>query len=356
MKNLKKTYLIIIGVVLLVASLIFVLVTKQSPISVSLVKIEKQEIENTIAASGVVKSESQAMLAFAASGRVSYLASETGDQISKGQLLAQIYEFPQNQSSQSAKDARDIAIRNKEAYLDANKNASKEFFESNEFKIQIRKYDELISQAEASYKSSIGTLENLKIKAPFTGIVLNVHKKVGEIATAGETIFEIADLSNIYFEVAIDQEDFGQIKLDQDVRINLEAYPNQIIYGKIYKLPQSAETVSTNTGSFIVKIKIDESSNSLTALIGMTGDADIVVEKSVGSVSVIPFDTIYRDEDSTYYVWTMLGKQIKRKNIKIGIEGNLYTEVIGLDNSDQVVTPIDSKVELTDGMLGKIID
>lgn len=351
---ISRKYIVIVAIIFFVGIGTFILKSKQSPYNLIDFEIQQLEVERTISASGIVKSENQAELAFAASGKISYLGVENGAQVSKGKLLAQIYAFSQNQSSQSTKDARDIALRNKDAYVESNKNASNEFHNSDEYKIQIRKYDELISQAEASYQSSIGSLDNLKIRAPFAGTILNLTKDVGEIAGAGEKIYEIADLSKTYFEIAVDQEDFGQIKLDQPVHITLDAYPDEIFSGKIYGLPQSAETGTDNNGSFIVKIKIEDTSNPLPVLIGMTGDVNVVVEKTEGIVNVLPFDAIYRNENSQYYVWTLAGGKIHRKNIEIGVEGNLYTEIIGLDSSDQVVSPTDLKVELIDGKPGKI--
>src|SRR3990167_3505687 len=340
---MKIKYIYIIAILVVIGIGMYFVRSKQSPLALNLVEIQKIDVENTISASGIIKSENQADLAFASSGKINYLATIAGETVYKGQLLAQIYTFPQAQSAQSVKDSRDIAIRNKEAYIESFANASSDFHNSDEYKIQIRKYDELISQAESSYQSTIGSLDNLKIRSSFSGTVLNVTKDVGEIASAGETIYEVADLSKKYIEVAIDQEDFGKIKIDQPVHISLDAYADEVFEGKVYELPNSAETGSTNNGSFVIKIKVeDKANNQFPILIGMTGDVDVVIQKSEGVVTAILFDAIYTDTDGSYYIWTLVsGNIIRKKNIEIGVEGNLYTEVIGLDSSDQVVSPID---------------
>lgn len=353
---MKRKYIYIVSALAILIIGIYFIRSKQSPIAVNLVEIQQVDVESTISASGIVKSENQADLAFAASGKITYLGPQKGTQVSKGQLLAQIYAFPQAKSSQSAKDSRDIAMRNKEAYIDTYADASSDFRNSDEYKIQIRKYDELISQAESSYQSTVGSLDNLKIRSSFAGTILNVTKDVGEIASAGETIYEVADLSKKYIEVSIDQEDFGKIKIDQPVHISLDAYSDEVFEGKVYELPASAETDSTNNGSFIIKIKVeDKGNNEFPILIGMTGDVDVVIQKSEGVVNAIPFDAIYTDADSSNYVWTLVsGNIIRRMDIEIGVEGNLYTEVIGLDSLTQVITSADSKIELLDGKPGQI--
>ena len=351
---MKRKYIYIASAIAILIISIYFIRSKQSPIAVNLVEIQQVDVESTISASGVVKSENQADLAFAASGKISYLGKEKGTQVSKGQLLAQIYAFPQAQSSQCAKDSRDIAIRNKEAYIDTYADSSSDFHNSDEYKIQIRKYDELISQAESSYQSTVGSLDNLKIRSPFAGTILNVTKDAGEVASAGETIYQVADLSKKYLEVAIDQEDFGKIKIDQPVHISLDAYADEVFEGKVFELPASAETGSTNNGSFIIKIKVEDKSN-FPVLIGMTGDVDVVVQKADGQVTALPFDAIYKDADGTNYIWTLVsGNIIRKMNVEIGVEGNLYTEVIGLDSLTQVITSADSKIELLDGKPGKL--
>ena len=345
----KKT--IYISIVVLVAIIAIYSTNKanNSSLNVSAVQINSQIISKSVTASGIVKSDKNASLSFASTGNIYSINVEKGNKVINGQILARLDSSPQLESIQVSKDSRDIAIRNKEAYIDLNKNSSSDFLRGDEYKIQIRKYDELISQAEAGYNSQSGLIRNYYIKAPFSGTILDVYKEVGEVAGAGTTIIEVADLSDIYFEVKLDQEDFGSVKLNQKVEITLDSYPDMIFTGIVTELPLSSSIDSSGNQEFKLKIEIDDN-KEYPILIGMSGDADIITEQSSDNVFAIPFDAVYTDFDDNTFLWIISSNgTLEKYFVETGIEGDLYTEIKDFKEEMKIVIPMDSKTTLLEG-------
>jgi membrane fusion protein, multidrug efflux system len=57
--------------------------------------------------------------------------------------------------------------------------------------------------------------------------------EVGQYLTAGTTIVSLTDLSQLYANFTVTEKDSGQLKVDQIVRIAVDAYPGRTFEGKI---------------------------------------------------------------------------------------------------------------------------
>lgn len=318
------------------------------------VTIQNRIVEKTVSASGKVKSQNSAELSFNTTGRIQSINVKEGDTVQKGQLLAYLDANTVSQTIQTYKDARDIAIRDKELFVDSYQDDKDAIGGSIQYDINIRRYDEKISQSEAAYNAQKDSLRNSYIYAPFTGVVVDVQKEVGESASIGQTIFKLENLNNVIFEIELDQEDYGLVKLDQTAIIELDAYPNSSYGGKVSLLPMYA---NGNGGSnFIVEITLDPAKEN-TPLVGMTGDAKIITSRTGTEVSSLLYDEIlFDDEDMPYvYVLNTTTGLVEKQTIEIGLEGDIYTEVkSNLDK--QIITGINDDIEVKEGYKAKLIN
>lgn len=351
---ISKKWIISIIVVILLSGIGYYFYDKnKNTASVELVSLQNVMVTKSVSASGEIKSNKQSDLTFVATGKITQVRTDKGQSVKKGQLLASINTATQSQNTQAAKDQRDTIIREKDIFIKDYGNDMDDFGGKERYLLQIRKYDEQISQAEANYKAQANLLPNYYIYAPFDGTVVDVTKKVGETATAGETIIKLADLTDLFFEVKLDQEDFGEIKIDQTANITFDTYPNQIFGGTVYQIPQFTEAGIAG-GSFVVKIEMEANVNQ-NLLLGMTGDAEIITNKTESNVDALIFDEIFTD-DSKYYVWIINDQnKLERQEISIGLEGDIYTQVTTDLSDKRLVVPSDKKQTLTVGQQAKIV-
>lgn len=324
--------------------------SKVKQIQVKKVAVTNRVVSKTVSASGTVKALQSADLSFAASQTVQKIYVRKGDEITKNQLLAVIDGNTVANNTKASKDTRDYYVRARDIFL-LNEKDNRDTLGNKEFELKLRQYNEQVDQYEAAYQAAISTLNNYYIYAPFSGTVLDIYKEEGEMALAGETVLKVADLSNVEFEISVDQEDYGLLKADLAGEINLDAYDNKSLQGKVKTLPLYADGSSNPT--FIVKLSFDNTAE-LNPLVGMTGDVKIIVETSQNEVPSIYYDELFFDEEKKPYLWIVENGYLTKKYVEIGIEGDLYTELKAKVDS-QIVVGLTPDLELKDGYKALIV-
>lgn len=320
-------------------------------ISVKEVKIENRQVIKTISASGKVKGIKEADLSFNVLGTINKIYVKKGDEIEKGKLLSSLSNYADYQSIQSYKDARDIALRDRDLFIENYQSDHNDYGRDNAYQIRLRQLNEEISKAEATYKSKLADLSDTYIYSPFKGKVIDVTKEQGESAAANEKIIKIADNSSLIFEIELDQEDYGYIKLGQDADIQLDSYDTHVFKGKITELPDYADGGATS--SFVVKLSI-EPSGQYIPLIGMTGDAHIIVESTIESVPSVSYDEVFFDEQDKPYLWVVDSGLIKKMPVEVGLQGDIYTHIKSqVENT--VVVGVNSDTEVKEGYRPKFV-
>uniref|UniRef100_A0A7C4Y347 Efflux RND transporter periplasmic adaptor subunit n=1 Tax=candidate division WWE3 bacterium TaxID=2053526 RepID=A0A7C4Y347_UNCKA len=334
MKKNKK-YIIILVVLLAIGSFIAYKRSQPQTSKANRIDVTREIVRKTVSASGTIVSENEADLSFAASGEISEIYVKTGDDVKRGELLASLYNYDTSQTVKAAKDTRDVAKRDLELFIQTYEDNKDDLGGSKEYEIGVKRLEELLSKAEASYQATIGTLSKTYIYAPFSATVVDIFKEKGEIASAGESILKTADLNNLFFETDVDQEDFGALKINQQVEIELDPYETNVFNGTVSKLPKYADS---DTEQFTIRISITKD-NEHSVLLGMRGDAKIIVSTTSNEVSALVFDSIFKDEGGTY-VWVLESDKLKKLPIEVGLEGDLYTEVKTDLSGKEIYVPV----------------
>ncbi len=314
---------LIIGIVILlviVGGFFFFSRGKTKTVSVEKVEIEKLEVTKSVSSSGEVKAENLLELAFEGGGKVTDLRVKKGDLVTKGTFLASAVANSDYNDIQTYRDSLDIAKRDKDIYIETYVNNKRAVGGEDEYYANLRRLDELISRAGSQLNSVSNKLSDLVITAPINGTIVDVTKEKNEIITAGMILIKLADLGNLVFEIQVDQEDFGFLQVGQPVKVVLDSYPEETFTGRVSKLPFFAES----TGDFTVELSLKAADKPV--LLGMKGDAEITIMTSGAKVTALPFDAVLEDDDG-FFVWTDLDGMLKKERVKLGIEGDFYTEI-----------------------------
>lgn len=349
--NIKRKYIIWSVIAVLIAVGVYFFFIKEKAVNATKVTPENLTVEKSVSIDGEITSVNHAELSFGVSGRVLNIPVKKDQKVAKGTLLAQIDSTSAYQTLESLDDSVDIARRTKDEfvleYLDSEKRSN---YGNEKYKETIRKLDEAIHQAQANYKAQQANLVNTTIKAPFDGTIVNITKEVSESAVAGETIVTLVDNGNMYFEADLEQEDFGFIKVDQEVEISLDSYEEQqkIFKGKIIEIPQF---INPDNNTITVKISVEPS--DVPVLYGMAGESRVIVQK-IENTQALTFDEVFTDDNGQEYVW-IVEKQngadrLKRKDIEIGLEGDIYTQIKTDLNGYTIVVPENEDIEFKDGL------
>jgi multidrug efflux pump subunit AcrA (membrane-fusion protein) len=169
---LKKTVLIPLIIIIIIVTIVIFNFNKKDEVEYVTAKAETGDLIQTVSETGTVKANKEIELNFLQTGKINKINVNTGDQVKKGQILAEL-------------DYEALNIRKQEA------EASLEIAKSNLIKLlqgvtgsQIAVSEANVNKAEASYNSAIGELS--KIQKTVTENILQSQKTLNDLISDGE--------------------------------------------------------------------------------------------------------------------------------------------------------------------------
>jgi len=214
------------------ANVLRVSVEKIQRLGVKTVPVEVTGIARTVRSVGIVEADERRLSAVTLrfDGFIEKLhVNATGQAVARGQPLFELYS-PDLVSAQreylTARSA-EAALVHSEPWLQSGmKSLTDSSLE------RLRNWG--ISDTElASLEKSGKALHALVVRSPASGIVLEKSAVTGARALAGETLFRIADLSQVWIIAEVYEQDIGLLQPGQTVRATLDAYPGRSFHGKV---------------------------------------------------------------------------------------------------------------------------
>jgi HlyD family secretion protein len=137
-----------------------------------------------------------------------------------------------------------------------------------------------LEMAEAALKRAQTNLDYTVIRSPINGTVIERTVDAGQTIAASfqaPKLFVIAeDLTRMQIEANVDESDIGQIKENQSVRFDVQAYPDDIFTGKVRQIRLQPTTIQNVVNYTVV---VDASNEKGMLLPGMTATVDFLVEE-----------------------------------------------------------------------------
>ncbi len=155
-----------------------------------------------------------------------------------------------------------------------------------------------VAEAQATVLAAQATLETLYIKAPFDGDVLQVNYQTGNTASTSDVALIIADRSQMYVDVSVDEADISQLDNGDVATISFDSLPDLTLTGKVTQISAVGEEVS-GLVKYTARVTFDQTDPSLR--LGMTTSASIVTETIEGALAV-PIDAVQEDDQGEYVI------------------------------------------------------
>ncbi|WP_412479389.1 HlyD family secretion protein [Azonexus sp. IMCC34839] len=130
---------------------------------------------------------------------------------------------------------------------------------------RVAEADAAVAVAQAKVDSLKATLNDTSLKAPIAGRVLYRLAEPGEVLAAGGKALTLVDLSDMYMTIYLPTEKAGQVAVNSEARIVLDALAGQVIPAKVSFVAAKAQftprEVETRTEReklmFRLKVKAD---------------------------------------------------------------------------------------------------
>ena len=176
----------------------------------------------------------------------------------------------------------------------------------------------------------------LVVNSPITGRITARNAQPGLFVQPGNAPapYSIADISTMWMLANVPEIDSSDIKLGQEVKVSVLAYPGQVYEGKITTL---GATVDPNLHTLLVRSEIQDPRHELRP--GMFAHFVIVTGAPV-TATAVPVDGVVREGDGTMTVWvTTDHRHFAQRQVKIGLQQDGYDQILdGLNPGELVVT------------------
>jgi HlyD family secretion protein len=112
------------------------------------------------------------------------------------------------------------------------------------------------SAAVARKEEVYADLQETKIYAPANGTILSRPVENGEIINPGTPLYVMVDMDKLYLKVYIPEPDIGKIKLGNEARIYVDAFPERTFNARITKIYEQAEFTPKNVETKEERVKL----------------------------------------------------------------------------------------------------
>jgi HlyD family secretion protein len=349
------------------------------------VTVDRGEVFQTTNATGVVESENEVLVLSPAASIVKNILKEPGNQVKAGEVILQLYTQPVEDEIEKLKDQLEMKKNNLEktqlnsqsTKLDLDYNEEVKRLKIVSLKAQLNDQEQLlevggisparveetkqeITLAEKDLamlveKNSIRLkqlnaeekglllqirmdekileekqflLNKMSVRAPSSGIILDIAAHVGEKVPTDKMLVQMSDLSSFKLTGSVDEKYAGQIKTGSPVQVLLEGESLEGIIGSITPM------VENNKVQF--NVHLNESSHP-KLIANQNVQIRIFSQKKDSTLRIKKLPDF--ESGKSYKVFVIEGDKAVKREITIGLAGDEYCEVLsGLKEGELVIS------------------
>lgn len=168
--------------------------------------------------------------------------------------------------------------------------------------------------------------------ATASGVILDKKVVLGQAIQAGEGVYTIADLSDVWVDAQLREEDAGRVGIGAIAVLQFTSDPGRPYTGKVtYVYPTLAEQART------VKARVAVPNPSMRLKPGMY--ATVTITTSASSALTVPRSAVIQTGERALVFVDNGGRNLQAQPVHLGRSGSDYVEVLsGLTSGQRVVT------------------
>jgi macrolide-specific efflux system membrane fusion protein len=254
--------------------------------------VKKGNIKIQILSTGIVQPENKVEIKPPIAGRVEKVLVKEGDIVRKGQILAW------------------MSSTERAALLDAASSRGKD---------ELKEWEEM-------YRAT-------PIIAAINGTVIQRNVESGQTFTTTDAILVMSDRLTV--KAQVDETDIAQIKLKEQAKITLDAYPEETISAEVDQIAFDAKTVN-NVTTYVVDVLPKTTPKTMRS--GMTANVSFDIA-SKENVLLIPNESVKNVEGKNYILLPNKNDPNKTilREIELGLTDGKKTEIISGINENEII-------------------
>ena len=373
---MKKRFFILLGLLIAAGAAYYFFSSNSKQETTYLTEsVTRGNVEKTVVASGSVESVNEVDVGAQASGKITKLYVKLGQEIKKGEMIADIDSTTQintlntkkaalvsyQAQLKAKKTAYDVALSsyNRLSKLYTQKATSLDSLNTakstlDNAKAEMEAIEANIKQAEIEVNTAETNVGYTKITAPMDGTVISVPVSEGQTVNANQTtptIVTIADLSKMKIKPEISEGDITKVKAGQEVSFTILS-DNQTVYHSVIDSVDPANTTTSDSSStssstssssssttsaiyYYANVLIDNPDRTLR--IGMTTENNIKIANAKDVLLVSNMAIQKRDGKSVVNILNDKN-QPEQREVETGVQNDFQTEIkSGLNEGEKVI-------------------
>ena len=336
--------------------------SKKSSFTYTEAEAAKQDIVNSVTATGTIEPVTSVDVGTQVSGVISKLYVDYNSVVKAGEVIAELdrtnlmSELSSAQASlKSAQSELDYQKTNYERYKAL---YDKGLISANDFEQARLSYvqaQQKTQQQKESVKKAQTNLGYATITSPIDGVVLSKEVEEGQTVASSfstPTLFKIArDLTDMRVIADVDEADIGDVKEGQRVTFTVDAFPDDTFEGQVTQVRQEATTES-NVVTY--EVVISAPNDDLKLKPGLTANVVILTMEAKDVLAVpskalrftpreamLNSDETITDTDAKEKVWVKEGSNLKAVAVETGMTNGTLTQITkGLKPGTHVLTEV----------------
>ena len=323
---------LLLGAVLLAGVVVYLNMPEEESTSNSSVRatpvktalVSSQAFPITIESLGTATANESVNITAQVTDTVKTINFEDGDKVTEGELLVQLNNTEERARVEELKANINEAKRQFARIADLRQSnaTSEQLLDEQQARVEALQAQLDIASAQ---------LNDLQIRAPFSGLLGNREISVGSLVQPGDTITTLDDISLIKVDFSIAENHLASVAKGQALSASSVAYPGEEFTGKISNVDTRLDPISR---SIRVRATIDNQDNRLRPGMLLT----VVVEKRVLNTLVLPEKALVPVQDKQY-VYVVKDNVAHQTEVVIGERRPGLVQIVsGLNEGDEVIT------------------
>lgn len=250
----------------------------ERPLVVPVVSVD-HDVPVRVYGLGTVEARIVSKVGFEVGAALTDLAVDSGDSVTRGQVLARLHTAEQQarvaraeagveaaraslgKTNASVARARAVLAQRKAANerqqaLVGSNTISAQAAEEAQRDVDVAAADLAVAEsevkvaqaqladAEAGLRYELTLLEHHVLRAPFDAIVVERHVEAGTVVRAGELIFTLMDPATVWTLAYIDEARAGTVALGQSAEVRLRSLPHEVFGGTVVRIGIESDRVN----------------------------------------------------------------------------------------------------------------
>ncbi len=297
-------------------------------IQVKTYSVSEKEMAFPIHSSGKLSLKEEIKLSFKTGGIIKIMHVDEGQEVRKGDILAELNLEEITASVKQAQLALEKAERD-------HKRVNNLYYDSVATLEQKQNAGTAVDFARSNLNIAEFNNKYSKIEAPENGIILKRLATKNEIIGPGYPVFLFASTKNDWIvRVNITDKDILKIQFNDTADITFDAYPGKIFKANVSEIGKAADPY---TGTYEVELKLNN--NNFKLISGLVASADIFPSQKEKLIEIPFIAMVEGNEDEAYIYILNNNNEVQKIRLKVvGISSKSFYVKEGIKVGMRVIT------------------